>query len=102
MPWNSAMLASTPRSCLAVDCIAYAQEGGRAGTHIRSTDRNLPGPHHSIGHRTARPMSMQHVAIPALTGSWVPAKCPPHTSQLCCKWLVATDAHLMHRRSCSW
>lgn len=38
----------------------------------------------------------------ALTAACVALRCPPHTSQWCCRWEAATLPHLPQRRSCSW
>ena len=37
-----------------------------------------------------------------LTAACVPLRCPPHTSQCCCRWEQATVPHFWQRRSCSW
>lgn len=107
MPWNSAMLASTPSCCRAVACRAHARLGVRWGPYGGGRMGRRGGLAAARQWRAPQPSmckcrsSPRRGAAPP-TGGCVPRRCPPHTSQLCCRWLVATEAHFMHRMSCSW
>jgi hypothetical protein len=78
MPWNSAMLASTPRSCLAVACIACAQEGGGAGMRQVRLQEGGRTRTHTSGRLTGAQSAPQH-RPPHSTSYEHAARCHPCT-----------------------
>lgn len=105
--WYCAMLASTARRCRAASCgRGVAGVGVERKVWVGARHRGGGGLHGARARRD-RQRIRAHVPGASLpgrqrTGGCVALRCPPHTSQCCCRWLAATLAHLAQRRSCSW